>query len=149
MKANSPALILTFGLISACGGGKSSEPNVGHAQADNPVVGLWRIPQAVDEDLVIDEDDPVDFFAEYLEITEGSYILYVTDGISNCYEANIFPLQHITGEVYSLDFIPHGETEIHLEANESTLTINGNESYKVEFDRVVNISSQDFNSCTS
>lgn len=142
------SLILTVAVTTACSGSESSTPNAGQAQTENPVLGLWQLNHEVDEDLVVDENDPVDIYAEYLEITEDSYILYVTDGVSNCYDADSFPLEHVSGEAYTLDVEPFGVAEIYLEASESTLTIGGPDAEDVELGRVVNINSQDFNSCT-
>lgn len=150
--------LVTFG----CSKNSSSTPSVAKANEAISVTGLWRVDQEMDEDLVSDENDPVDIYTEYLEITNENVIYYLTDGISNCYEANAFPLTHTSGNSYQIDysedeffgaFAEDGVQTIIMEANESILTTrivsaDYTDAEPETYPRVNNISAQDFNICT-
>lgn len=152
-----PTAFLSILLLAACSSGSNSgdqaTPLAAQAESENLILGLWDIVPVFDED--VESDGEIDLYAEYFEITDDSFIFYITDGMSNCYEADRLPLTHISDNAYMInlegselaEFSDENQAVVNYEVTDSTLFVS-DESTTAEFARVINISSQDFNSCT-
>lgn len=145
MKTTFCILALIVTTLTGCSSNESASPTAGQARAQNLIIGLWQYP------FEQDEDNSNVLNTDYLEFTEDSLTMYFPVGMSNCFDSFRMPMQHVSGDIYSLDGTSFsiGKRDVYIKANESILIMGGPDPVGDELTRVENITSQDFNICTS